>query len=117
MTGEFKPDQGELNVDVPALVSKIDQINDHWKAKDEGTAEIPNDLHEQEREIGAQLEQLLNSDISAESNPELLASVKAGLMFFDNADIAKILMRVEAKLESRDVDEEALEKLGELPLL
>ena len=97
-----KPDQGELNVDVPALVSKIDEINAHWKAKDEGTAEIPVDLHEKEREAGAQLEGLLNSDISAESNPELLASVKASIGSFDNADILKVLLRVEAKLENRE---------------
>ena len=84
-------------VDIDEVGNKLNEICTGWNIEDPALRN-EFELRRLEAELVPQLKQLLEADISAEQNPELLDSVKEAISMFDNGNVIIILKDIKDKL-------------------
>ncbi|MFA6271506.1 MAG: hypothetical protein WC693_00165 [Patescibacteria group bacterium] len=97
MPGDPRSDMSKPGVDIDEVGNKLNEICTGWNIEDPALRN-EFELRRLEAELVPQLKQLLEADISAEQNPELLDSVKEAISMFDNGNVIIILKDIKDKL-------------------
>ncbi|MFA6391416.1 MAG: hypothetical protein WCW66_01500 [Patescibacteria group bacterium] len=101
MPGEPRLDISNPRVDIHEVSDKLNEITDRWAIEDPLQRNEP-ELRRLEAALVPQLEQVLEADISAELNPELVEAVNGAYGMFDDEGVTSLLLRIKDKLEAKD---------------